>query len=240
MRWTTAARRVGSAVALVVAAALAGTAVRAGGQEGSSQRAADLVLVGTILRESGAAVAIIEDKRTKKQAVYRLGAAVGGGRIAQILPDRVVIGFGDDQVVELRLATTPQTGPVAPPPAGRPVPGVVTTPAPTPPSPHVETPGFRRVGRQTLERLASAPELVTQVTPVENKGVRVGEVLPAGLLETLGVRSGDIILNVNGRVPSATLPLSSIVTQAAGETPVLRVELERGGAMDVVYIQIEP
>lgn len=205
------------------------------------RKAADLALIGLIIREGADGIAIIEDRRTRRQGLYRVGAMIGGGRLTEILPDRVTLVFVDGEV-ELRLAGTPAEGTSAPPPSGPVV--VIPQPEPSPPPPVPEPVGetsspFPRIDRGSLDQLIRAPDPVMNVTPVEDRGVRVDEVRKASLFEVLGLRKGDIIRNVNGRVPGAADPLPRIIEQAV-ETGILRFELERNGRMDVKYLQIRP
>lgn len=205
------------------------------------RRASDLALIGLIIREGAEGIAVIEDRRTKRQSLYRVGALVGGGRLREILPDRVKLAFSDGEI-ELRLAGTPGVAASAPPPLGPLV--VVPSPVPSPP-PRVPEPGaeasspFPRIDRAHLDELIRSPDLVMNVTPVEERGVQVGDVRKSSLFEILGLRKGDIIRNVNGKVPGAAAPLPQVIEQAA-QGGMLRFELERNGRMDVKYIPIRP
>lgn len=206
------------------------------------RKASDLALIGLIIREGAEGIAVIEDRRTKRQGLYRVGALVGGGRLTEILPDRVKLAFNDGEV-ELRLAGTPGGAAPVPPPPGPLV--VVPPPGPSPPPPvhgqaGAETSSsFPGIDRTHLEELIRAPDLVMNVTPVEDRGVQVGDVRKSSLFEILGFRKGDIIRNVNGKVPGAAAPLPQVIEQAV-EGGMLRFHLERNGQTDVKYIQIRP
>lgn len=200
---------------------------------------ADLALVGVIVKEGDESIAIIADRRAQKQGTYRVGAVVGGARITAILPDRVRLVLADGEA-ELRLAGTPGGGTPLPP-AAAPGPVVVVPDQPRPPAltgpPPPSDPRFQRVDRATIEHLLNAQELLTEVAPLEDPGVRVVDVKQGGLLQTLGLRKGDVIRSINGRPVGQAAPLSQAVEQAA-QVGVIRVELERGGRMDVRYLQV--
>jgi type II secretory pathway component PulC len=204
--------------------------------------AMEFALVGLIVREGEESQAIIEVRETGRQEFYKVGMPLGDGRVASILDDRVILAF-DRGKVELRLAGTPGAGTAGLPPspgAVRVVPG--SEPSPPPPvRPPLSAPGvgFSQVERTHLNELLRAPDLLMHVTPLEREGVRVEEVRSSGLFDILGLKKGDVIRNVNGRVPGVGEPLPRVIEQA-GRTEVLRFELDRDGVMDARYLQIRP
>ncbi|MBI4268701.1 MAG: hypothetical protein HY615_00060 [Candidatus Rokubacteria bacterium] len=214
----------------ILCGCVAAVALASGRAEGS-QPGAQLVVVGAIVREGGAPLAVIQDRSTGKTAIYRIGDLVAGGRVLDISARRVLLDY-QGAAVELRLAISPQ---------GQ---GVPTTGVSRPPkaaageSDEVPIP---RIRRDELARLGRAPELVHQASPLGDTGVWVREVLPGGLFDALGVRRGDVIRDVNGLVPGATLTLTQALTQAAAQpSQMLRVHFERAGQMDSTYVRIDP
>jgi type II secretory pathway component PulC len=196
-------------------------------------RSSDLAVAGIILRDGEDPIAILEDVKTKKQNVYKVGAGVGGGRITEITPEKVTIRFADGEV-ELRLSATAPGGPLVPPVSGggpAALPSVAPAPARQSPFPHVQ--------RATLENLLRSPDLITQVTPVDH-GVRIGEVHRDSVFEALGLRSGDVIRMINEHIPGSTVPLSQAVEQAVQRGGILRIHVERNGRPDMKYIQVQP
>ncbi len=71
-----------------------------------------ITLQGVVLRERGASFAVIVDPATPKPGFYRVGAAVGGGRLIRILTDRVLVDFGSGNILHLKLpaGAVPGTG----------------------------------------------------------------------------------------------------------------------------------
>ena len=59
-----------------------------------------------MIRETGDALATIEEPRTRRQTLYRVGDAIGEARLVRILEDRAVLVV-DGTEVELRLAGIP-------------------------------------------------------------------------------------------------------------------------------------
>lgn len=240
------------ALASLVAAVLAGTVALAGlahaesaSRETPEQRQTitrdlDLAIVGVVIPDGGEPFAVVEDVRTRKQAMYRTGASLGGGRIVKILEDRLVLALPDGDV-ELRLAGAPGIGgaPDRSPRLATSVseaPASVAAPRAWPEDPRGR---FRQIDRDMLDTLIQGTEAATDVIPMPQQGVRVSQVRPGGLFQALDLRKGDVIRSVNGQPLRSRLPLSTALEQATS-TGMLRLELERGGRHDVKYLQIRP
>jgi len=203
----------------------------------ASRRNPALVVIGIVVREAGEPLAILEDFTTKKHSMYRVGSPVGDGRVTAITPDRVTIAFPDGQV-ELRLGAG--GSPVAPPPSS----SARTAPGPTAPSPTVSAPpstsdGFAQVGREQLKHLVEVLGATPQMTPVEDRGVRIGEVRGDSPLELLGLRQGDLVRDVNGRAPGPQASFGELIRQA-GSDGIIRIHVERDGKPNVKYVRVVP
>ena len=192
----------------------------------------DLILLG-ILHGAETQMAVFENRATKEQRIYKVGDSAGAGRLKTILPDRVVLTFPGGEL-ELRLGTAVAS--IEPARAeGR-------TPIPAPAAMIAGGPSV--LNRGTLLKLTQAPELLSQVEPLGDRGVRLGEVLPGDLLDALGLKSGDIIRDVNMRMPGVDRSLSAVIRDALQQQPqqavVLRLKIERDGRQDVVYVPVGP
>ena len=162
---------------------------------GGEPQAARLRLWG-IAFAGDEARAIIEDTETRTQALYRLGDAVGGGRLASIGWDRATVAFdGGDAVLE--MATEP--APAEPSPAA---------PAPAPDA----SARIRRTGenawlvdrREIAGALGNTSGLLTQLRAVAEvrdgrpAGFRLFRIREESLFARLGLRDGDVVERVNG------------------------------------------
>jgi type II secretory pathway component PulC len=211
--------------------------VNAGSEETSSgesvaaslQKNLDLVLLGTVLHDSGEPMAIIQIGQSGEQNLYRLGDVVEGGRITKILRDSITLTFEEIEV-ELGL-----TG------GGHGASAAMATVTDRVQPPLTQTEGvFWRVERETLDDLSHAPELVMNVKSMGSEGVRIDKVNAEGIFHKLGLQQGDIIRNINGRVPGTDLSLQQAVAQSEMGKTMLRLEIERQGSMDVVYYKFDP
>jgi hypothetical protein len=106
-------------------------------------------LFGIVLRD-GAPIAYLEDPVTKRVAGYRIGDAVGGGTLATIAADKIVLARPEGALdVRLHDPTKPRPavstppGQAAPPPTASapPIPGMIPPAAMTPPTGAPGAPG---------------------------------------------------------------------------------------------------
>ena len=216
------------ALSVLIAGLLATTSQAA---ENSSPVELDLFLLGTVvLDELREPLAIIQLGKAGEQHIYRLGDTLEGGQVTKILRKSVTLTFVESEV-ELFLEGDPSHTPIAEadvlggvqPPLGR------------------NDEGYWRLEPETLDQLSRTEEFATQVTPIGTRGVRLDKVHPNDLLSKLGLREGDIILRINGRVPGSEVPLSKAFGPAlTGGQANLQLEIERQGTMDLLYYQLEP
>ena len=196
---------------------------------GEPERELDYLLLGTVLHDSGEPMAIIRIGKAGEQELYRLGDVVEGGRLTKILNDKVTLTFSDMEV-ELSLTGGARSTPAA-------MAGITQR---VQPRSSETNGGYSHAERATLDKLSRAPELNTQVTSLGPAGVRVDKVQADDLFHKLGLVQGDIISAVNGSIPGADASLQQAMVQAVMNEPVLRLEIERRGLMDLFYYELNP
>ena len=201
----------------------------AGSVDSSRQKELDLVLLGTVLHDPGKPMAIIQIGKTGNQELLWLGDIVEGGRITKILRDRVTLTFED---IEIDLQLTGGA-------RGTPTAVAANTGSVQPPLSRLEH-GFWHIKRENLDQLSSTRELIREVTLLDAGGVRIDKVQADGLFHMLGLKTGDIISNINGQVPDADLTLKQLIEQTEMGETMLRIEIDRQGEFDVVYFEIDP
>ncbi|MEO2054430.1 MAG: type II secretion system protein GspC [Nitrospira sp.] len=166
----------------------------------------DFILVGTIVGRTRS-FAIIENKRTREQSLYRVGHILeGGARITNVARNRVVILRGE--VVDvLEVAYIPnqkgQRGSQVMPSSRPPVPA-----APVP----MQGGGVRKVSKNqwVLDRqevdgaIGNLPQLLTKARIIPNfnngkpDGFRIFAISKGSLYAKIGLQNGDILHRVNG------------------------------------------
>jgi type II secretion system protein C len=174
-----------------------------------------LMLIGTaVAGDPALSMAIIEIEGTRRQEFFREGQWVRGVRIRRILRNRVIVDSGEKETTVAMLQSLPEEnqarGDAFAPAVDR---GGVDSAAPIRPDSYRPSLAARAAGRETvvhLDRNAAAVSLsdVDQATGQANvepvmvygrpAGVRVSPVLPGSIFAQLGLRSGDVIVGVNG------------------------------------------
>ncbi len=158
-------------------------------------------LRGTAVRSQGDSFAVIEDRGTRKEDLYRVGDIIlGEAKLIQILEDRVVLlREGRKETLELFAEEEPAKG-------GRREVASTRTETSGPAG------GIRRLGSNrwsvSREEVESAKtnmsQLMTQVRIVPNfsegkpDGFKLLSIKRGSLFDRLGLRNGDVIRKING------------------------------------------
>ncbi|NIQ38318.1 MAG: PDZ domain-containing protein [Proteobacteria bacterium] len=158
-------------------------------------------LRGTAVREKGGSFAVIEDKRARKEDLYRVGDMIlGEAKLIQIFEDRVVLlRDGKKETLELFVEKEQPKGQTR---------QVVSSER----SPQVLGRGIRRLGgnrwsvsREEIELAkANMSQLMTQVRIVPNflegepDGFKLLSIKRGSIFDRLGLRNGDVIRKING------------------------------------------
>jgi len=158
-------------------------------------------LRGTAVRDQGDSFAVIENRATRKEDLYRVGDMIlGEAKLIQILEDRVVL-LREGKKETLELLAEPQ-------PAKERPRAVASTQRP----PSTIGRGVRRLGsnrwsisREEVELAkANMSQLMTQVRIVPNfsegkpDGFKLLSIKRGSIFDRLGLRNGDVIRSING------------------------------------------
>jgi general secretion pathway protein C len=168
--------------------------------------ASKLKLLGVVIGDRGGVSAIVEELAGKRQLFFRLHDRIPDiGEITEIRRDGMVVRQGDQQEL-LELAASqidkPALAQVAAGPAVVPAPG---------------SPLRRVLDRREVEQaMGDLPKLLSQARAVPYlvngamKGFRLDFIAPASFYETIGLKYGDVLQQVNGvdiRDPGTMLTL---------------------------------
>jgi general secretion pathway protein C len=160
-------------------------------------------LLGTSQISLGRPFAIVEDTRTGRQLLYRVGDKIPDtGRLVQVRRTSVIIDQGKGKRVTVSMETTN----LAPAPAGS---RSIRKRAPR----GRGNPGVRRYGsnRYMLKRveinkkLENMAQLFTQIRAVPNMvgghadGYILSDIQQGSIFQQVGLHDGDILMNVNGQ-----------------------------------------
>jgi len=195
-----------------------------------TQTASGLRLEGVALHGTEGA-AVIEDA-SGRQALYRVGDAVGEARVAAIGWDRVTLArAGAEEVLELG---SPRTGEAA---------GADAAAAPVPAIAAAADERIRRTGENAFvvdrRALAGAVDnmsgLLTQMRAVAEvrdgrpAGFRLFQIRDDSLFARLGLRDGDVVQRVNGQAIGEPAALLGFL-QRLGSEPRVALDIVRGDA----------
>jgi general secretion pathway protein C len=182
--------------------------------------------------------AVIEDRETHRQELYRVGEEVHGARIVSIGWDRVtLVRNGVESTLEL-AAPGERRGDGTPPQDG----GAPTeVPAPAARIRRTGTDAFI-VDRRELDGvvdnmsgLMTQLRAVAEVTEGRPSGFRLFQIKEDSIFHRLGLQDGDVVQRVNGTVVSDPTSLLTFLGRLRSE-PRVAVDIVRdGGTRTLVY-----
>ena len=175
--------------------------------------------------------AVIEDRETHRQELYRVGEEVHGTRIVSIGWDRVtLVRNGVESTLEL-APPGERHGDGTPPQGGR---ETAEAQAPVARIRRTGTDAFI-VDRRELEGVAdnmsglmTQLRAVTEVTEGRPSGFRLFQIKEDSIFHRLGLEDGDVVQRVNGTVVSDPTSLLSFLGRLRSE-PRVAVDIVRGG-----------
>lgn len=188
-----------------------------------------LKLWGTVTGEDGMTRAVIEDQTKRQQAFYRTGEEVSTAKVKLILREKVILSVkGEDQILEIEKPS----GTARPARAARSAPGASPQKVARPVDSKAAA---RRSVRLKLSRLGPISEnpedwsSYATAAPVAGEngdsGVRLNRITPSSPLRRLGIRNGDIILDINDQpVNELDDILKSLAKLSAGEEMSLKIK----------------
>ncbi len=200
-----------------------------------------LRLWGTGVGGDGRAYAVIEDAKTREQALYRPGDTVQNASVKRIFRGRVVLTVaGRDEVLAQEepgataraaapgtaAARTEATAPVRPPEPAETVERVSVSPA------------------QAEEALANLGDLLNQATfrphleDGKPAGISITAIKPNAIFRKLRLRNGDIITGVNGRSIATVDDALNVFNSLSLDGPV-QVQIKRRGQEQTLEYRID-
>jgi len=153
-----------------------------GGPLDSEQKTASFDLKGTVAGNSSFGFIFIEEHDSKKQKLYRLGDMIGSAKLINITRNTATLRSGGRDIT-LKVKATIE-GQLLPDSSSR---------------------NLTLSRKNVSENLANLNEIMKQaiVRPFMNKGVQEGfvisNIVPDSLYEKMGLKNGDIIIDVNNK-----------------------------------------
>jgi hypothetical protein len=101
---------------------------------------------------------------------------------------------------------------------------------------------FDAVPRQVNLSPGGAAEIGEKDTAIELAGIEIVRVSRKSLFEQIGLKTGDLIRNVNGRQinrPEQVVEAIQRVARGPGNGLVIRIEIQRGDNVEPIYVKME-
>jgi len=195
-------------------------------------------LAGTITGPGGYSWAILQEKGSRKQQIFRIHGNIDGGKIVSVTRKQIQIEK-DGKRETLTLSeeeARPRTS------------GKVLPPAPPPP------PGKEEVKRLSANRFLVNREDVAAAVGDINRfmtqarlrphfemgkpaGYSVSEIVPGSLMEKLGLKNNDVIKKVNGNAVSRPEEVMQAYAQLQQDSNI-ELEIDRGGRTEILRYEI--
>jgi general secretion pathway protein C len=189
-----------------------------------------LKLWGTTTEMDGHTYAVIEDQKTREQALYRPGDAIQNATVKLVLRHKVVLTVGGrDEVlaVEEPGVTRSAAGPArATGPAAEPVQPVVV------PADQIEK-AMENVG-DLLNQATFRPH----IEDGKAAGISITGIKPNAIFRRLRLRNGDIITGVNGMPIASVDDAVKAMSSLSPDGPV-QVKVKRRGQEEVLEYKTE-
>ena len=198
-----------------------------------------LKLWGTVTGQARKAYAVIEDTKTRKQELYRIGDSIQDATVKLILRQKVVLSVSDrDEILGMEEIGAAKRG--------RESPRVARKAAAAPPKMPVSS--YPRQLTLKSDQIESALENLDQLMDQARIRPHIEEGRPAGISITgikpntifrkMRLRNGDIITGVNGD-PIETVDDAMKIFGDLTSTPEVQVEIKRRGRKRVLNYKIE-
>lgn len=184
----------------------------------------NLVLWGTVTGES-ALYAVIEDKKTRQQALYQTGDQIQGAEIKNISRHEVVLTYqGKDQILEMEADDKNIQKSKA----------IVKKPNPdTAPLNKILANGPLDNIKETMDQIKFRPHF----SEGETDGVMVYGIRPDSVFSQFGLRNGDIVKDINGS-PILSADDASRLFAEIEKTDSVKLTLFRRGQIQELSYEI--
>jgi general secretion pathway protein C len=155
-------------------------------------------LRGTVAGDGRYGFAILEEKSRKKQILYKVGDALGGGRISRILRNAIAVKVGEEEKI-MKITETRET-PILPPS------GMAGPPGPPFAAPVVDASGAISInkgdvdaGLKDIGSMLSQAQIRPHFSMGAPDGFLVTNIRPGSIYQKMGITNGDIIQGINDR-----------------------------------------
>ncbi|MDH3886841.1 MAG: PDZ domain-containing protein [Desulfobacterales bacterium] len=198
-----------------------------------------LKLWGTVTGQDRKAYAVIEDTKTRKQELYRIGDSIQDATVKLILRQKVVLSVSDrDEILGMEEIGAAK--------GGRESPRVASKAAAEPPKMPVSSYPRQltlksdqiQSALENLDQLMDQARIRPHIEDGKPSGISITGIKPDTIFRKMRLRNGDIITGVNGD-PIETVDDAMKIFGDLSSTPEVQVEIKRRGRKRVLNYKIE-
>ncbi len=194
-----------------------------GGFFGGGQEVTSFDLKGTVAGGTSFGFIVIEERGKNKQRLYHLGELIGSARLIKVTRNTAIIKSGDREIT-LKIKETPEGPLIA---------------RSQEPQANIPNSGMAISRGDVTEKLRDLKTIMTQaaVRPYFEAGAQEGfiisDIKPDSLYQKLGLKNGDIIIDVNGKQMQTADDILQIVNtmQSGG---AIALSLKRNGKAETI------
>jgi general secretion pathway protein C len=198
----------------------------------------NLKLWGTVTGKGRRAYAVIEDTKTRKQNLYRIGDTIQDATLKLILRQKVIFSVKDrDEVLGMQEAGAAKKSGPSPRVARR---GASPPKLPVSPNPRQLTLKSDQIQNalENLDQLMEQARIRPHIEDGKASGISITGIKPNTVFRKMRLRNGDIITGINGT------PIESVedAMQLFGDlssAPEVQLEIKRRGRKRVLNYKIE-
>lgn len=187
-----------------------------------------IALLGTVAGDQGNAVAVIEDRKNRKQDLYKVGDSVQDALVKKILRGRVVLGVGDkDEILTMEEVSSSSSPPAAAERRTAP-----STRSDFRPRSLERTISIRRAdideSMQDISNLLSQARILPHFENGAADGLAVTGIKAGSIFMRMGLRNGDIVNAINGETVTTPEEIISMYSEMESGSD-LSIQVKRGG-----------
>jgi len=198
----------------------------------------NLKLWGTVTGKGRRAYAVIEDTKTRKQNLYRIGDTIQDATLKLILRQKVVFSVKDrDEVLGMEEAGTAKKSGPSPRVARK---GASPPKLPVSPNPRQLTLKSDQIQNalENLDQLMEQARIRPHIEDGKASGISITGIKPNTVFRKMRLRNGDIITGVNGTSIESVEDAMQLFGDLSSASEV-QLEIKRRGRKRVLNYKIE-
>ena len=199
----------------------------------------NLKLWGTVTGQDRKAYAVIEDTKTRKQELYRIGDSIQDATLKLILRQKVVLSVKDgDEILGMEEIGAAKRGRESPRGARKAAAAPPKMPVSSYPRQLTLKSDQIESALENLDQLMDQARIRPHIEDGKPSGISITGIKPNTIFRKMRLRNGDIITGVNGD-PIESVDDAMKIFGDLSSAPEVQVEIKRRGRKRVLNYKIE-